>query len=64
MNVVRKYRIEELSFPLDGVYKFNAQVLISVNGGRSYWYSGIGKFCKTREEAEKYCEEYERSHSA
>lgn len=63
MNIKRKYRIEKTSFPIDGVYNYNVQVLISIDGGNNYYYSGIGKFCKTRKDAKKYIQEYENNHN-
>ena len=45
-NIKHKYHIEKPAFPIDG-YKFNVQVLISVDGGENFYYCGIGKFCKT-----------------
>lgn len=62
MDIKRKYRIEKNSFPIDGVYRYNAQVLISVDNGNNYYYSGIGRFCKTLKEAKAYCNQYEVDH--
>lgn len=60
MDIRRKCVVEKTRYPLDEVYNYNAQVWVSVDGGKSYCYCGIGKFCKTKEEAERYCSEYER----
>lgn len=61
MCIKRKYEISELSFPVDG-YKWDAKVWLSVDGGDNYYYCGIGKYCKTKEEAEAYCADYEAVH--
>lgn len=62
MNIKRKYNIEKTSYPLDGIYNYNAQVWLSVDGGETFCYAGIGKFAKTKEEAQAWCEKYERDH--
>ena len=59
MEVKRKFRTEKLKFLVDG-YKYNVQVLTSIDGGKNYYYCGIGKFCKTREECKQYISEYRR----
>ena len=40
----------------DGI-KYNVQQWTSVDGGRSYWYAGIGKFCKDIKECKAYIQE-------
>lgn len=60
--VYRKYNIEKTSFPIDGAYNYNVQVLISVDGGKNYYYTGIGRFVKTKKEARYYIQEYEKNH--
>lgn len=32
-------------------YPYNARILTSVDGGKSYYYCGNGRYCKTLEEA-------------
>ena len=54
MEVIKKYRVEKLHFPLDGVYNYNVQELSSVDGGKTFWYCGFGKYCKSLEEANEY----------
>jgi len=54
MDTIKKYKIEKLHFPVDGVYNYNVQELTSVDGGKSFWYCGFGKFCRTLEEANEY----------
>ena len=43
MNTMYKFNIETLSFPIEG-NKYNLQVLTSVDGGRTFYYCGIGRF--------------------
>lgn len=56
---MKKFKIQKLAFPVDG-YQFNAQVWISVDGGKTYAYCGIGKFCKTEQEAQEFFEQYKQ----
>jgi len=58
-NIKRKYEIKKMAFPVDG-YEYNAQVYISIDNGKSYYYTGIGKFCKTEMDCIKYFSEYDR----
>ena len=58
-SVKHEYNIEKTAFPNDG-YNFNVQVLIRVYGGKSFYYCGIGKFCKTEEEAAEYIAQYKK----
>lgn len=62
-NIMRHYHIDETSYPIDGVYTHDAKVFLSVDGGENFYYCGIGRFCKSRDEAEAWCAEYERKHS-
>lgn len=52
--MIKKYRVEKLHFPVDGIYNYNVQELSSVDGGETFWYCGFGKFCRTLEEANEY----------
>lgn len=56
MEIIKKRKIEKLSFPVDG-YNYNVMEWRSVDGGKTFWYCGYGKFCKTLEEAEQYAGE-------
>lgn len=40
-------------------YPYNAQIHTSTDYGRSFYYAGNGRFCKTQEEAEDYKKEIE-----
>lgn len=35
-------------------YPYNARILTSVDGGKSYYYCGNGRYCKTLQEAFKF----------
>lgn len=59
MRTVKKIIIKELSFPLDGVYKYDAQLWTSIDGGKTFYHCGVGKYCKTLEEAEEYKQQEE-----
>ena len=54
MKVIKKYRVEKLHFPLDGVYNYDVQEWSSVDGGKTFWHCGFGKYCKTLAEANEY----------
>lgn len=58
--VVNKYMIEELMFPIDGIYTHDVQRWTSVDGGKTYANHGFGKYCRSLEEAERYKTEMER----
>ena len=51
--VKHKVVISRYSFPVDG-YKWNAQVLTSIDNGKTWYYGGNGKFYKTRKEARDF----------
>lgn len=61
VDIKRNYKIEKLHFPVD-IFNYYAQVSISTDGGENYYYCGIGKFCKTEEDAKQYINEYEAAH--
>lgn len=61
-NIMRKYVIEKNSFPYDG-FKYNVQVWLSVDGGETYWYTGIGRFTRTKKEATQYIREYKKNNA-
>lgn len=54
----RVCKIEKTSFPLDGIYNYNAQVWLSLDG-ENYYYAGLGKFFRTEDEALAYKAEIE-----
>lgn len=59
MEPLRRLTIRELSFPVDG-YRFSAEIWTSIDGGKSWWYCGIGKYVHTREQAEEYFNEFKK----
>lgn len=62
-EIQRRYNVEKLSFPVDG-YEYNVQVLLSIDGGKNFYYCGIGKFCKTEQECQDFIGKYEAEHKA
>lgn len=54
MDVMKKYKIIPLHFPIDGVYNYNVQEWRSVDGGNNFYYCGFGKYFKTFEECREY----------
>lgn len=53
VKTLSKVYISELAYPVDG-YTYNVQITRSVDGGKTYWYCGCGKYCKSLEEANAY----------
>lgn len=57
MEAIRKVEIKKIDHLhpawYDG-YRYYAQVNTSVDGGKTFWYCGIGKECKTLKEAREY----------
>lgn len=39
-------------------YRYNIQITTSIDGGKKFWYCGLGKFCKTKEEVKAYEQHY------
>ncbi len=58
MNYQREVRIKELHFPID-CYHYDAQIWSSVDGGKSWYHCGHGKYFRTLEEANAYKAEQE-----
>ena len=50
MTVINKVHIHPLNFSFEG-YTVNAQIYTSVDGGKTFYYCGNGKYFKTLEEA-------------
>ena len=59
METIERVEIKEMSFPVYG-YNYNAMILRSVDGGKTFWYCGCGKYFRTFKEAETYKNEIER----
>jgi len=53
MDVKAYWKIIPCAFPVDG-YLYNVQEWRSVDGGKTFAYCGIGKFCKTIDECCEY----------
>lgn len=64
MGAMHKVKIRKLSFPLDGVYNYDVQLLTSIDGGKNFYHCGIGRYCKDEREAEEQAalilEEYQK----
>ena len=58
VNLLECGKIEKLNFPVDGDRIYDAKILRSVDGGKTWWYAGTGKFCKTEKEAQEYINNY------
>lgn len=49
-----KYTVEKLSLPIDGIYKYNVKKLASIDGGKTWWYSGFGRYAKSKAQARRW----------
>lgn len=52
-RLLHRYITQQLHFPVNG-YLYYVQRMGSVDGGKTFWYCGYGKYCKTEEEAREY----------
>lgn len=57
MKTCYKLVIRKLAFPVDG-YRYNAQIWTSIDGGKTFWYAGIGKYTDSVESAENYFKKF------
>ena len=55
-----KAKIEKMAFSVGGVYDYNVMIYRSIDGDKSFYYCGSGKYFKTLEEAEKFKKEIEK----
>lgn len=39
-------------------YYINVHILTSVDGGKTFYYAGNGRFCETIEEANAFCKSF------
>ena len=55
-KILRTVVIRKCAFPVDieGKLVYDAQIWTSVDGGKTYGYCGLGKFCHTEQEAQEY----------
>lgn len=63
MNVKRRCRIRKLYFPVD-CYKFDVQVLTSIDGGKNWWYGGTGSFTKNIRDALQWVKAWKENNNA
>lgn len=59
-RLITKVDIHKHQYPILGIYKYNAQVVRSVDGGKTY-YCGNGQYCKTLKEARLFKRNIEKS---
>ena len=52
-NILHRYIVEQLSFPVDG-YMYNVQRWASVDGGKNYYYCGFGKYFTDEKSAREW----------
>jgi len=52
-DVVSKYIVCKLFFPVDG-NMYNVMRVNSVDGGKTFWYCGVGKYCKDLNAVNQY----------
>ncbi len=53
----RKTVIKPMQFPIDG-FSYLVEVWTSLDGGKTWYFCGIGKYAKTENEAQKIASEY------
>ena len=53
-QVITKVNIRKNYYPIAGVYKYDAQVVRSIDGGKTYYHCGEGRYCKSYKEAKDY----------
>lgn len=58
-KVITRVNIHKNYYPIDG-YKYDAQIVRSVDGGRTFYHCGEGRYCKTYKEARQYKSKIER----
>ena len=53
-KMIEKVEIHKLNFPVANTYNYNAMIFRSVDGGKTFFYCGYGKYFATIEEARDY----------
>ena len=59
-NVITRVNIRKNYYPIDGIYKYDAQIIRSVDGGKTFWHTGDGRYCKSYNEARYFKSKIER----
>lgn len=52
--MIKKVEIHKLNFPVANIYNYNAMIFRNVDGGKTFFYCGYGKYFATIEEAQDY----------
>lgn len=55
--IQRKTTITKLAYTVHGIYDYNVCLLTSTDFGETFFYAGVGKYCRTIQEAEAYAKE-------
>lgn len=58
-NIARKYRIEKCNFVYDD-YKYIVQIMLSFDGGKNFFYTGMGKYVKSKKAAQQFIRDHEK----
>lgn len=56
MKAQDRATVKELSFPVDG-YRYDVQIITSVDVGKTWWHCGSGKYFRTLDEANAFAAE-------
>lgn len=59
MKCITKYSIHQFYFPVDG-YTHYVQVDRSVDGGKTFWHCGEGKYFRSFQDAKVWKQEQEK----
>lgn len=59
VRAINRFEMHKLYFPVDG-YMWDVQTWTSVDGGKTFWHCGIGRYFNTEAEAVAYKAEMEQ----
>ena len=59
MEVINRYTLEKLYFPVDG-YTHIVKMITSVDGGKTFYYAGNSRYFTGEDEAEQYKTDLEK----
>ena len=62
IDCLRRCRIRKLFFPVD-CYKFDVQILTSIDGGKTWYYGGAGGYARTIKDALQFVNKWKESYS-